>query len=146
MATAAETVMAYSGWDKHAFARSMQADTLLESLGDLRDVFGGDTVIGFPDFRVDERINRQQFDANYQAWLQDSALDSLPHQMKSHESYQSMVALGDRAIPIIAAKLRQEPSFLFLALEDITGEDPVPEEAQGDLRATVDAWLSWLRK
>lgn len=146
MATAAETVMAYSGWDKHASPRSMQADSLWESLGDLRDLFGGDTIIGFPDFQVDERINREEFDENYEAWLQDCALDSFPHQMKAHASYHSIVTLGERAIPIIAAKLRQEPSFLFLALEDITGEDPVPEDAQGNLRATIDAWLTWLRR
>jgi hypothetical protein len=123
----------------------MQADKLLEALPDIV-LTGRTTTVGFPDFRVDERLDRAFFDQAYQQWLQDSAFDSLPDQMKAHESYQAIVALGDRAIPVIAAELRKSPGFLFIALEDITGEDPVPEEAQGNLRATIDAWLTWLRR
>lgn len=125
---------------------SMQADTLLEALGDIREIDARATIVGFPDFQIDERIDRNEFNQNYNQWLNDSIYDSLPELMRAHQSYQVIIAMGERAIPVIAAELRKQPSFLFLALEDITGDDPVPDEAEGDLRATVEAWLEWLRR
>ncbi len=89
---------------------------------------------------------RQEFKAHYNQWLEDSIFDSLPDRMRRHESYRAIIELGDRVVPLIAAELRKEPSFVFLALEDIMQCDPVPEEAQGDLHATVAAWLTWLQK
>jgi hypothetical protein len=123
----------------------LQTDVLLGSVVDL----GGNTHaldIDVQNFRLLTHIDKAQFDELYHQWRDDSLFDSLPDHMKAHESYQAMVALGDRAIPRIAAELRKEPSFLFLALEDITGANPVPAEDQGNLLATVDAWLTWLRK
>lgn len=90
--------------------------------------------------------DRTAFKENYARWLQDSLFDSLPARMRRHESYKAIVGQGDRVVPLIASELRREPSFMFLALEEITGHDPVPEEAEGDLVATVAAWLTWLRK
>lgn len=89
---------------------------------------------------------RTEFKESYFRWLEDSVFDSLPDRMRRHNSYQRIVAMGDRVVPLIAAELRKEPSFLFLALEDITKHDPVPEAALGNLRRTVDAWLTCLRK
>jgi len=89
---------------------------------------------------------RDWFKATYNQWLRDSRFDSLPDRMRRHKSYKDIVAMGDRVVPSIAAELRREPSFLFLALQDITGRNPVPTSAQGDLRATIAAWLSCLRK
>jgi hypothetical protein len=65
--------------------------------------------------------------------------------MRAHASYQAIVRLGQRAIPLIASELRRKPGFIFLALEDITGADPVDEVSKGNLGATTDAWLAWLR-
>ena len=98
--------------------------------------------------RVGEVVSlhsRVRFAAALAAWRHDSLFDSFPNRMKRHPSFQSIVAEGNKAVPLIAAELRREPSFLFLALEEITGENPVSEDAQGNLQATVAAWLTWLR-
>lgn len=91
------------------------------------------------------QTDREVFRANYEQWLEDSMLDSLPGAMRAHESYQAIVAMGQRVVPLIAAELRRSPGFIFLALEDITGADPVDESSMGNLGATTDAWLKWLR-
>lgn len=88
---------------------------------------------------------RSSFKLNYIRWLDDSEYDSLPEMMRAHESYQSIVARGERVLPFIASELRKDPSFIFLALEDITGKNPVPPNAVGNLQATTDAWLAWLQ-
>ncbi|PZU11629.1 MAG: hypothetical protein DI605_01165 [Sphingomonas sp.] len=90
--------------------------------------------------------DRAAFRADYQQWLEDSELDSLPDDMRDHDSYRAIVGRGDRAIPWIASALRRQPSFIFLALEEITGADPVTAEAQGNLGETVRIWLKWLER
>lgn len=95
---------------------------------------------------VEPPINaRALFKLNYHRWLDDSEFDSLPEMMREHESYQAIVGRGERVLPLIAAEMRRHPSFIFLALEDITGENPVPEWALGNLEATTSAWLAWLQ-
>lgn len=90
--------------------------------------------------------NRAQFDTILARWLNDTAFDSLPDEMKEYDSFNEIVSMGSRVVPLIAANLRRSPSFLFLALEEIFGEDPVPEEAFGNLQATVSSWLQWLQR
>lgn len=104
------------------------------------------SVVVWPGaFSTIEGITARFLD-HYKAWRLDSLFDSLPDQMRAHRSYNAIIDLGERAVPLIAAQLRREPSFLFLALEDITGVDPVPEQCHGKLHETVLAWLKWLQK
>ncbi len=90
--------------------------------------------------------NRAQFEAAVARWRNDIIFDSLPDEMKEHESFQVIIQEGGRVVPLIAASLRRSPSFLFLALEEIFGEDPVPQEAYGNLQSTVSSWLRWLQR
>lgn len=96
------------------------------------------TIIALP--------NRARFESAVAEWFEDSEFDSLPDDMKDHESFRAIVQDGVQIVPLIAAHLRRSPSFLFLALEEIFGEDPVPEDAYGNLDSTVSAWLQWLRR
>jgi CheY-like chemotaxis protein len=60
-----------------------------------------------------------------------------------HPSYQAIVGMGQAAIPFIIASLRDKPDWWFWALKAITGDDPVPAVARGNLQAMTDAWLEW---
>lgn len=121
---------------------ALQADALLRDLDDTR----GFVRIVEPGPNIGLSPERAAFNEHYAQWLEDSLFDSLPQRMTRHDSYKAIVELGDRAVPLIATELRKKPSFIFLALEDITQADPVPDKFRGDLQATVAAWLSWLRK
>lgn len=96
------------------------------------------TIIALP--------NRVRFESAVAEWLEESEFDSLPDDMKDHESFKAIVQDGVQIVPLIAAHLRRSPSFLFLALEEIFEEDPVPEDAYGNLQTTVSAWLQWLQR
>lgn len=129
--------------------------------GDAREAFLTDSffatpkqrLFGLPNEEPAARVpkvisipNRERFEAAVSKWLQDIEFDSLPDAMKDHESFQAIVQDGPSVVPLIAAHLRRTPSFLFLALEELFGEDPVPEEAYGNLQTTVSAWLRWLQR
>lgn len=99
-----------------------------------------------PAPKVIQMPDRLVFDRLVVRWMSDSEFDSLPDEMTRHASFKKIVQEGSRAVPLIASSLRRTPSFLFLALEEIFGEDHVPAEAYGDLQATATAWLKWLQR
>jgi hypothetical protein len=57
--------------------------------------------------------------------------------------YQRIIGMGARALPFILEELERRPDHWFWALKAITGEDPVPSEARGNLRRMTEAWLQW---
>ena len=59
--------------------------------------------------------------------------------------YQRTIGLGSMAVPLILAELRRETDHWFWALEAITGENPVPVDAAGNVHAAAEAWLRWGR-
>ena len=54
--------------------------------------------------------------------------------------------MGEKAVSLILAQLVREgddPDHWYAALEAITGEDPVPENAYGDTVKIAAAWITW---
>jgi hypothetical protein len=60
-------------------------------------------------------------------------------------AYRAIIAMGMAAVPLILDELQRDPDHWFVALRRITGEDPVPDDAQGDLDRMAEAWLNWGR-
>jgi hypothetical protein len=61
-------------------------------------------------------------------------------------AYQSIIGMGELALPFIFAQLRSEgdePDQWFWALKAITGADPVPLEDRGNYPRMSAAWLEW---
>jgi hypothetical protein len=61
-------------------------------------------------------------------------------------AYQSIIGMGDDAIPLIIARLRSEgddPDQWFWALKHITQEDPVDPQDRGDFSKMARTWIRW---
>ena len=142
-----QTLTPFQGWARPRPSSWLQADLLLRSSDGGNELIESHSIQRVPEqVHVSDWAERFTFKTHYARWIEDSMFDSLPDRMTRHESYRAIVAQGDRVVPLIAAELRKSPSYIFLALEEITGSDPVPDEAQGDLRATTAAWLTWLQR
>lgn len=76
-------------------------------------------------------------------WKQESEFMSNTAQMALLRSYQSIIGMGERAIPMILEELRREPGQWFWALEAITLENPVPPAATGKVDEMARAWVTW---
>ena len=63
-----------------------------------------------------------------------------------HPAFQEIVAMGEDIIPEILGEIRYQPDLLFLALQIITGENPMSQTGKGDVLAAVDAWLQWANR
>ena len=59
--------------------------------------------------------------------------------------YQRIIGMGSQVVPLLLAELERRPDHWGWALEMITGENPVPAEAEGKLKMIAQAWVDWGR-
>jgi len=79
-------------------------------------------------------------------WKRESELLSSTGEMARLESYQRIIQMGQEAIPFLLRELEREPDYWFMALEIISGVNPVANEERGRIRLMADAWLRWGRE
>jgi hypothetical protein len=86
------------------------------------------------------------FQALVQRWHKERGASSSITQIAMCRSYQRIIGMGDKAIPLILRDLAQnadQPDHWFWALQMLTGIDPVADEDRGDMRAMAATWLEW---
>jgi hypothetical protein len=76
-------------------------------------------------------------------WHKDTVFLSSTSDIATHPAYQQVIGMGQAALPFIFTELRNKPGHWFWALRSITGEDPVPAQARGNLAQMTAAWLRW---
>ena len=80
------------------------------------------------------------------AWRKERGPSSWVEEMTACPSYIQIMHMGPRVVPCIIEQLRREgdnPDHWYVALEALTGVDPVPESAYGDATKIAQAWLEW---
>ena len=63
----------------------------------------------------------------------------------THPAYQQIIGMGKTAIPLILRDLKETREDWFWALTAITGENPIPAQAAGNIKEMTEAWLRWGR-
>ncbi len=79
-------------------------------------------------------------------WHKERGATSSITQMAMCPAYQRIIGMGPKAIPLILQQLENnlaDPDHWFWALQALTGQDPVPPDARGDMSAMAHAWLEW---
>ncbi|HUP61995.1 MAG TPA: hypothetical protein VNA69_16430 [Thermoanaerobaculia bacterium] len=79
------------------------------------------------------------------SWSSATAHLSSPSKMVEHSSYRQIIGLGPAVLPLMLRDLAQNHRFWFPALNAITGENPIPDDAAGDVERMTDAWIGWGR-
>jgi len=81
------------------------------------------------------------FQEHAERWKADTEYYSSVTKMILHPSYRRIMGMGPAALPFILRELRERPDHWLVALNAITGIDPVPEKNTFD--EAVGAWLAW---
>jgi hypothetical protein len=79
-----------------------------------------------------------------QQWYIERGATSSITEMASCRSYLRIIGMGERAIPLILRQMQDEgdePDMWFVALQVLTGADPVTDEIRGDFKAMAERWL-----
>ncbi len=85
----------------------------------------------------------QRFAELAATWKEERGYSSSLPDVLMSPSYQRVIALGRPVVPYVLAELAARPDHWFWALTTITGANPIPERAAGNLRAMTEAWLRW---
>jgi len=101
--------------------------------GDEPLMTGADTH--WPDVEKFNRLKAQ--------WLHERPRSSKMRDILLAMPYQQIIGMGQRALPLLFMELRREPNHWFWALEAITCENPIPQDAFGDIARMTEAWLQW---
>lgn len=78
-------------------------------------------------------------------WSAATAHLSSPLKLIEHPAYRQLIGLGPAVLPLILRDLAETRRFWFPALQAITGENPVPDDAAGDIERMSEAWIKWGR-
>ena len=89
---------------------------------------------------------KSEFQRLAHQWREETGMLSSVSQITMHPAYQRIIGMGERAVPLILQELEERPDHWFRALQAITGENPIPSEAAGNLRHMAEAWLNWGRE
>lgn len=92
-----------------------------------------------------EEEDRAKFERLATQWRIETEFLSSPTEAAVKRSYQQIIGMGEKALPLIFSELNQYEPFWFWALQSITGEDPVQEQNRGLIREMCEDWLQWGR-
>lgn len=85
----------------------------------------------------------QQFRVLASRWRNQTGLLSSPTRQAAHPDYLRIIAMGRLALPFVLRELRDHGGQWYSALEAITGINPIPQDAVGNIREMKAAWLAW---
>jgi hypothetical protein len=88
----------------------------------------------------------KRFAALAARWKKETLHHSRMDKVAAHPAHREIIAMGARVLPLIFADLEKTGGLWFMALDAITGADPIPEQDAGDVDKMAAAWLAWGRE
>lgn len=85
-----------------------------------------------------------EFAAHVLKWRRETKHYSSVAKMVAHPSYLRIIGMGRQILPLLLRELESRPDHWLVALNAITGEDPV--NAECTFQQAIGAWLQWGRK
>lgn len=87
---------------------------------------------------------RREFEELSSRWRRETCFSSSLDEKVLNPAYQSIIAMGSDAVPLVLEELNTRRGHWFWALHFMTGADPVPEGA--NIEVARQAWLKWGRE
>jgi hypothetical protein len=127
--------------DTSAFDWTQAQPTRFELFGPISN-----TAVILADFVAMPETTEEKFRRLRAEWEDQTINLSSLDEMFSNAAYKAIIEMGKPALPYLFTELKTSPHHWFYALRKITGEDPIPKSAAGNLQKMASAWLKWGRK
>jgi hypothetical protein len=99
------------------------------------------TVLTYRDDNIASKFNQLASEVE-----EDCMMLSSTTQISLHPSYQQIIGIGKKVIPLLITRLDKTPNFWFKALESITGRNPIPKQDRGYLNKEKAHWKNWAKE
>jgi hypothetical protein len=90
-----------------------------------------------------EEVVRNEFKRLADEWHDATDHLSSPTRKMMHPAYQRIISKGAGMIPFILEDLKRRGGDWYFALGVISGENPAPDNAAGNVRLIKNSWLEW---
>jgi hypothetical protein len=80
-----------------------------------------------------------------EVWHRETDVRSSMDEASRHPAYQEIIRLGPAVVPLLLRNLADNHTHWFAALSAITGAQPIPRSASGNIPQMVEAWLHWAK-
>jgi hypothetical protein len=94
---------------------------------------------------IDDARLAETFRALTEAWQSETVTESSLSNVAMSPSYQRIIGLGPRVLPLVFRDLQECGGPWFWALRALTGENPVPADHRGNVALMTEDWLKWGR-
>lgn len=94
---------------------------------------------------IDKISVEMEFNRLAERWKQNSKIYSLAYLVWNDKNYLKILGMGEKALPFILKDLEKTRSHWAHALRQITGENPVKKEDEGDWGKMTTSWLDWAK-
>ena len=88
----------------------------------------------------------QRFRRLADVWDRETMYLSSMSEAAKHPAYQEIIRLGPAVVPLLLRDLEARHAHWFIALDTITGANPIPASSAGNIPKMVEAWLRWARE
>ncbi len=89
---------------------------------------------------------RQEFFRLAEQWAEETRGYSVGIEEIAHPAYLRIIGMGEQAIPWILDEMAERGGQWFVALQAITGANPIPDEDRGRRPKMRAAWFDWGRQ
>ena len=79
-------------------------------------------------------------------WREEVQYSSSIMEICMNPSYQKIIGMGEKVLPLIFLTLLARPDHWFWALKSITGADPIQPSQRGKISEMAKAWLNWAQE
>lgn len=80
------------------------------------------------------------------AWQEAVAYQSSSTLRNNHPAYREIINLGPEVVPLLLRDMEERQTHWFCALREITGTDPIPAAAAGNIPKMIEAWRHWSKE
>lgn len=96
------------------------------------------------DKRLLINLDEKRFKQLSSQWRRETrALSSILHKTILNSSYMEIIKNGNQFLSFILKDLERGPDHWFIALERITGENPITEKELGKMDKMAEVWIKW---
>lgn len=81
-----------------------------------------------------------------QQWIASRPRGGDIRSMASAAAYRNIIAMGESMVRPLLLQLSKKPGHWFVALNEITGENPIEPPAEGNVKLMAKAWIKWGKK